>query len=901
MGTKRIYKALLHCYPAAFRQEYGNQMLLMFTEQLSEARRSGGRLRQAALWIRAAFDALTVSPKEHGHVMMQDLRSAIRSAIASPTFAMVAILSLALGIGANTAIFSLWNGLLHASLPAVQNPSELMILTNPERIGSWNGMLNGERTWLSFPEFEELRNRADIFSAMMAVQSYREDWQVRSADGDWEVAQGRLVSDGFFDVLGVRPALGRMFADTGSLNRSPTAVIGYGYWQRKFGGLPDVIGKTIALRHVTLTVIGVAPSGFIGETAGEQPDLWVPLGVQPAMRPGEDSLHDVSPTKNMWLHVFGRLKPGATPAQAEAQSNAIFQANLASFYGAVSAENHEALNQYLKIRPAGRGVSAARRAFSDSLTALLAAVGLLLLIACANLANLLLARGATRKPEIALRLSLGASRGRIVRQLVTESLFLAVVGGVAGLATAYVLHGALARMMAESDPNFRMSFALDPIVLGFAFAVTAAAAILFGVLPAWQSTGIGAGDGLKEQSRHATGSRSRARWGRVLVSLQLALSLPLLVGAGLLARTLYNLQHVDLGYRTELLAIAHVDTDAAGFDAAHSNRYYHDLRERLQRIPSVEAATYSALGLFSHYSMSLPIEVEGRPPNGNTGRGSAMELVGPGYFSTLGEPMLRGRELLESDDAGAPKVCVVNETFARLFFGARNPVGMHVTTIAHQARTTYSIVGVAKDARIQSLKGGAAPRFFLPWTQAPTDPKAPFLVLRAKRDAQSIVEPVRHVIQQADPSLSVSYVRTLDEQLAPFTAQDRSTALLAEAFAGSALLLAAIGLYGVLSYGVVRRRSEIAIRVALGAQASRVIAAILKETAGLVAVGLVLGAGLAYAGSRTIENRLFGVAPQDPGTLALAVGLLIAVALSAAYLPARRAASLDPMTALRQE
>jgi len=391
MRAKRIYKALLHCYPAAFRNEYGSQMQLIFSEQLGATRRSG--IRQAVLWLRAALDALTVAPREHAHIIAQDVRYAIRSTAASPTFAIVAILSLALGIGASTAIFSLWNGVLHSSLPAVQAPGQLVMLTNPEASGSWLGMLDQERPWLTFEEFKQLQDHADTFSSLMAVQSLLDTWQVRSADGGWDEAHGHFVSGGFFDVLGVHPKLGRVFTEAGGDSSAPEAVISYKFWQRWFGGRSDVLGKTVALRNVALTVIGVAPSGFIGETAGQQPDLWVPLGMAPVVTPGLNWLHDTAPAKYMWLHVFGRLKPGATgaqaEAQAEAQANAIFKAGLDSFYGpAAPPERRESLNQYLKIHPAGRGVSPARDKFSNSLTALLAAVGVLLLIACANLANL---------------------------------------------------------------------------------------------------------------------------------------------------------------------------------------------------------------------------------------------------------------------------------------------------------------------------------------------------------------------------------------------------------------------------------------------------------------------------------------------------------------------------------
>ena len=575
-----------------------------------------------------------------------------------------------------------------------------------------------------------------------------------------------------------------------------------------------------------------------------------------------------------------------------------------SFYGAAALgeRRHEFLDdQRLQIHPGAGGASETRHDFTTSLTALLSAVAVLLLIACANLANLLLARGAARRPEMALRLSLGASRGRLIRQLITESLALAAIGGVAGLAAAYFLHGALVRMMAESDPAFHMSFALDPVVLAFVVAATLAAALLFGVLPAWQVTNTDAGASLKEQSRGARGSRAQIRWGRFLVCLQLALSLPLLVGAGLLARTLYNLHRADLGFPAEHLLLVRIDTREAGYETARRDTVLHDLVGEFHRIPGVRTASFSHLGLFSGGESSLGVEVEGYTPKGANDRDSALDLVGPGYFSTLGVPIVLGREILESDHAGAPKVCVINEAFAKRFFNGRNPIGMRVTSSNNDKRTTYQVVGLAKNARTQSLRGDVEPRFFVPSEQPPLAENNPTFLIRTATGTMPVMTAVRQSIQRVDAALPIMSAKSIEEQMAPLMAQDRTTAQLAVVFGFVALTLAAVGLYGVLSYGIARRTGEIAVRIALGARPGRVIAMILGETMGLVIAGLALGAGLSYAASRLIDSRLYGVAPQDPLTLALATGLLLLVALTAAYLPAQRASRLDPMTALRQE
>jgi predicted permease len=535
-----------------------------------------------------------------------------------------------------------------------------------------------------------------------------------------------------------------------------------------------------------------------------------------------------------------------------------------------------------------------RNRFSEPLTALLAAVGVLLLIACANLANLLLARGAARRPEIALRLSLGASRARIMRQMITESLALAIMGGLVGLAAAYLLHRALVRLM-----DFQMSFSLDPMVVAFVVAATLGAALLFGVLPAWQVTTIDAGESLKEQSRSATGSIGRMRWGRFLVSLQLGLSLPLLVGAGLLARTLNNLQRVDLGYPAERLMLVRIDTREAGYNAIRRGALIRDLLEQFRRIPGVRAASFSSLGVFSGGNSALQIQVEGYVPTGDKDRNSSMDVVGPDYFSALGVPIVLGRGILESDRPGAPASCVVNAAFAKQFFDGQNPIGGRITSVEDHTATCV-VAGVANNARTQNLRRDVAPRYYLPAMQFPFDIEYPIFLIRTATDSAPFLAAVRQTIQRTDASLPILYARSIQEQMAPLTAQDRAVAQVAVAFGAVALTLAAIGLYGVLSYGIARRKSELAIRIALGSRPARVVAMILGETTGLIIAGLALGAGLAYAASRVVTSQLFGVTPQDPLTLAWAIGILVATALSAAYFPAHRASKLDPMAALRQ-
>ena len=905
MRGSRFYRALLRCYPAPFRQEYGGQMQMDFADQLAQARGRGGRRAQAFLWLRAIVDALKVAPGEHWHVLAQDLRYARRALTARPGFTATAVLSLALGIGANAAIFNLWHHILHAPLPAVHEPGTLVMLSNPHASGSltggWDPRTDGPRAWLTYAEFEQLRDHADRFSSLMASQSSLSTFQVRFERGGWEEGRGRLVSGEFFDVLGVKPAAGRLFTAADDRVDASHVVISHAYWRRRFGGLP-VLGKQMQVRNATATIVGVAPAGFIGETSGQLPDFWLPIRMQPRVMPGVDRLHDTPPTKSMWLHVFGRLKPGVSGAEAEAQANAVFQAGLESFYGASPRRDGAAdfREERLTLQSAARGASVARREFSDSLTALLVAVGVLLLIACANIANLLLARGESRRAEMALRLSLGASQLRLIRQLVTESAVLAGAGAVASIAVAYALHGVLVRMLSRFSPSFELHFTPDLPSLAFLASAIVTSGLLTGLLPAWQLTRSAPVEGLRGHSRGSVGGRTELRTGRWLVGLQLALSLPLLVGAGLLARTAYNLQHADLGYAAERLLLLRVDLTGMEASAGEPGVLRQLLRERLREVPGVRSVSYSQLGLFTGGFSNRAIEVEGHTPSTDPDPESTVDVVGPNYFATLGVPLL-GRDLLETDRGNAPLVCVVNEAFARQFFKGRQPIGLHVTVVGDEGRTPYQVVGVARDAHTDDVRGSVEPRFYVSAEQPPNSSRSPTFLIRTAGDSPALVAAARASVREVNEAMLIMSAKSIQERLAPLTAQDKTTAQLSLAFAAVSLVLAAIGLYGVLSYGVARRTGEIAVRMALGAEARRVMSMILRETLSVFTTGMLAGAVLAYAASRLIGSRLFGVAPQDPLTLLLATALLLAVALSAALLPARRASRIDPMAALRQE
>jgi predicted permease len=836
-------------------------------------------------------------------MILNDLRHAFRMMAARPAFTVVAILSLALGIGANTAIFSLWNRVLYASLPAVQNADDLVMLTDPEDRGLWRGTWNtredGPRSWVTYAEFEQLRDETSVFSALMASQSSLRTWEARIDNGGPEVTHGRLVSGRFFEVLGVQPALGRVFSAAEDEGEPLYAVISHAYWQRRFAGRPDVLGKTLTLRDTAVSIIGVTPPRFVGESNGERPDVWLPLRLQPRVLPGADWLREAPLDKVMWLHVFGRLRPGVTAAQAEAQANAVFQRGLESFYGSVSSERRRVLlDQRLQLRSGARGTWATLQQFSLSLTMMFAAVAIVLLIACANLANLLLARGAARRSEMTVRMSLGASRTRLVAQFVTESVALAAVAGLAAMSVAYVLHGLLLQMLQQAENDLFVDFVLSPLVLAFALAATLVAGLAFSALPAWQLTRTAAATHLTPKTRSVGRSIGELRTGRWVVALQLALSLPMLVGAGLLVRTALNLRSPDLGFRVDRLLMATIDLGGLPPDASRRNSVLRELRLGLEQLPGVEAVTFSQLGLFSGGESTDGIRVEGSALTADGSRESAFDRVGADYVRTLGARLQRGRDIAERDRADSPKVVIVNDAFVRRFFDGRDALGKHVTTGEDDTRTDYEIVGVVGDAHTRSVRGDVEPRFLVPAEQRSSVANARTFLIRTGTRSPGTIDAVRRVMGAEAPAVSVSQIEFVDDRITGETAVERAVARLAAVFGVIALMLAALGLYGLLSYGVVRRIHEIAIRIALGAQSRSIVAMILRESAALVVAGFAAGGVLAYLGSRQIAAGLYGVAPDDPLTVGVAVVTLVVVAFAAAYLPARRASRVEPMAAL---
>jgi len=898
-----VYRALLWCYPAQFRHEYGDQMEDAFDAQLRDARRRDSTSAVAAIWARALIDLFPTALDEHHHVIRQDLRHAIRVLAASPGFTAVAVLSLALGIGANTAIFSLLNSVVMHALP-VRAPHELVILTNPNERGVGMGAQGGRRALATYTEFLQLQAQATGFASIMASMSGTDQLEARVAGGEPERVTIRLVSGSYFSTLGVPAIAGHTFdgRPEPAEGAAPYAVISHQYWQRRFGERPDAIGRTMTFRGGVVSIVGVMPASFFGETVGDQPDAWIPLAMQPIVLPGRNWLHDEpgSVEKIMWLHLFGRLAPGVSLERAQVNANLVFQQGLIAYYDSVADADTRTRyrKQHLEATPAATGASAVRASFAEPLAVMLGAAGLVLLIACSNLGNLLLARTTARVREITTRLALGASRGRLIRQLLTESLCLAIAGSVVGIGVAVLLRSGLLWLLA--DPTIALPPAGDFRTIGFVVALTLTVGLLLGLLPALRITKTEIAQGLRE-GRGIAGSIRWLRIGRMVVVGQLALSVPLLVGAGLLVRTLFNLQHTDLGYQRDGLATVRVDAQTAGYEPARQATAFSDMLARIRELPSVRAATYSNNGLFAGTDNGDRIAVEGYTPTGRGDVGSSYDAVGPAYFSTLGIPVVFGREISEQDLAAGRMVAVINERFAARFFANRNPLGLHVTQMYADERRTYEIIGVVRNSRQNRLRGEIEHRFYTPITQPAAQVHGVTFLIQPRGDEAPTLADVRTALQRAEPNMPITAARTVNTAVSARVVQDRLLAQLSAAFGIVAALLAAIGLYGVLSYGIARRTNEIAVRKALGAQQSTLMRMIARETVWLLLLGMVTGATLSIAVVRLIAARLYGLSPGDPVTFGGALAGLTLVAALATWLPAYRASRVNALVALRYE
>jgi predicted permease len=832
----------------------------------------------------------------------QDVRYALRGMRRNPVFTLVAVACLALGIGANTAIFSLFNAVMLRSLP-VSHPERLVFFQHTyERagVGALRRISSGySRASLPYATFEAFRDRARTLTGVFVFASAGTEGNGLTVDvsGRPVTADGEMVTGGYFSVLGVSPILGRAIVD-GDLNPgSPNvAVVSQKFWQRELGGERSAVGRSIAVNGLPFTIVGVAPPGFAG-VQGAVPDLWLPLRPGPALKPwGSQSASTGSIFTDRgywWCAVAGRVRPGVTRSQVQAETEHLFLQSITAGTSEISPKLPA-----LTVSNASPAFDALRRRFTAPLRILIATAALVLLIACANIATLLVARAKSRQKEIGVRLAIGASRGRVVRQLLTESVLLSLCGGMLGLLFAQWGGPALLRLIVGERQVTPLNLTPDATVLAFAAAVSVATGVLFGLTPAFRAARKDLAPQLTEAAASTTPRRGLVR---VLVASQIALSVVLLFGAGLFARTFRNLDGQTLGFAPENLLLFEVDPERGGYTGATGIALHGRLLDRIQALPGVRSASFSQAALLSGDHNTSPSATDGGlPPRQNEVH---YNRVGPRFFETMGMRVLLGRGIGPRDtDAGRP-TAVVNQSWARSYLPNENPVGHRVSIggEAFQPQRAYEIVGVAEDAKYDQMRN-APPRtvyvsYGTKWDRA----RRMCFAVRAAADPLALTASVREAIRDVDAHLPLFNVRTQRQQIDEALGQERMLAHLSSLFGGLALLLVAIGVYGTLSYAVTQRTREIGLRMALGARRVDVVWMILRESVIVAAFGLAAGVPVALALSRLAASTLFGVSTHDGATLAATVVLLSAIAAVSGFLPANRASRIDPLQALRHE
>ncbi len=831
--------------------------------------------------------------------LIQDLRFGVRMLLKKPGFTLIAIITLALGIGANTAIFSVADKVLLRSLP-VKEPNQLALVSgetvNPK---FQNSIFN-------YPDYVDYRTNNEVFDGLLAY------WQTTVRLGEGESSDKfslELISDNYFDVLGVAAAQGRVIQAEDNRNEDahPVAVISHACWQRRLGGRPNAIGQTLQLNGATYTIIGIAPAGFSGMRLEIPTEAWVPLMMRRQLLGATTSILE---RKSAWLRLVGRRKPDIVLDAAQVS----FDLTARNIWMANTTESDRKLpfnEKRILLEPGGQGLSSLRRAMGETLKLLLGIVALLLVLACANVANLMLARAASRRKEIAVRLALGAGRLRIVRQLLCESLLLALIGAGVGLLFAPWLY----RLLLAFQPGFvlgrsTLSGSLDARVLGFTALVALVSGVLFGLVPALQSVRANLIPALKDADASAAPSERRWNIRSGLVVTQVALALVLLIGAGLLVRSLQRRFAIEPGFRTENLLIVPLELPRTAYSAVNDEagkrsvdernlQYFTQVAERVQALAGVESVALGTITPFCDAIGKISVVIEGWQPKPGENLAIDNAGVGPGYHEMLGIPFVVGRGFTERDNANAPGVAIVNETFARTFFPNQNPLGKRISTDLRQQKW-LEIIGVTRDHRLHDLTEAPFPHLDLPLLQRPPGGFAR-LAVRTKLEPMTLFPTVRKEALALNAQVSIESPTTLDDEVKSTMAVARMASTLTSLFGLTALLLAAIGLYGVMSYAVSRRTREIGIRMALGAPQRSVLRLVLQQGLWLTGIGIAVGLLTALFLTRLLQSLLYGVGVTDPLTFASVALLLTAVALLACYLPARRATKIDPMIALRCE
>jgi predicted permease len=820
----------------------------------------------------------------------RDIKYALRTLRTAPAFASVAVLTLALGIGANTAIFGLIDTLMLRQLP-VRDPDQLVVLTRIQ------GGQSGEH--FSYPQVNYLAEQDDIFAGLCGFAA---DTFLIGSPGTLETTAGAWVTGEYYRTLGVTPIIGRLLGpDDDRPGAPPAAVITATYWSRKFARDPNVVGQSLLIEGVPVSIVGVTPAKFSGAIVGDAADITLAIGVVPQMQPEQDWKVSAG---GRWLKVLARAREGLS-RDALAAGLAVYWSRYlrATVSPSLTAEARgRALSSTIGLRPGATGSSPLRNEFQRPLVVLMAAVGLLLLIACVNMANLLLARAASRDREFTLRSALGASRGRLMRQLMTESAILAVLGAGVGVLLASWGSNVLIQLMTtgSTGPDGVNPIALDVgpngRVLGFATLAAVVTTFLFGVAPAWRVTFSAPAFGMNAASPRLVRPEGRvARW---LVAAQVAISLPLLIGAGLFAQTLDNLRTLDRGFRHEDVLLIDVDARRTGKDKAALRAFYQEMLAFVEELPNVKAASLSAVTPLMGGGISMPIALNGQPVRGDISGEMHFNVIGPRYFEVLGTPFVLGRDFTKRDDATAPAVAIVNEAFVRQYLKDVTPLGQRVSVVG--SPQDMQVIGVVTDAVYEDLRQTPPPTVYAAYLQSDIGADAATFEIHAPGSLAQVAAAIRSDIQ---PKLAGKplRVRTLTGQLESGLVRERLMTTLAGTFSALALSLAVVGLYGVLAFSVARRTGEIGVRIALGARQSQVLREILREAGRMVGFGIVIGLPIAWMASRLISSMLFGVTAHDPVTAVASVAVLVCAAFIAAFLPARRAARVDPLVAIRCE
>lgn len=844
---------------------------------------------------------------------MPDIRYALRQLRKAPGFSLTVILTIALGIGANTAIFTLVHAVLLKSLPVV-DPKTLYRIGDKDDCCVNTGFQNedGDFDLFSYDQYRQFRDNTPEFEQLAAMQSGNQTMTSRRGSEPAKPLQTEYVSGNYFTTFGIGAFAGRVLTDKDDVEgAAPVAVMSYTAWQSEYASDPSIIGSTLYVQGKPLTIVGIAPAGFFGDRIRSRPPaLWLPLAFEPMIQGNNALLHV---PESSWLYTLGRVKPGVSiPALQEKVSNEL-RVWLAT-QPIYTRNGASALipKQHVVIVPAGGGIQQLQQETSKGLWILMSLSGLLLLIACANIANLLLARGAARRAETSIRMALGAGRSRLIQQLLTESMILSIIGGLAGLIVAYA--GARTILVLAFPRAHHMPVETSPSlpILGFAFGLSLLTGLIFGVVPAWITSRSDPADALRGLAR-TTGDHSSFTQ-KSLIVVQAALSLILLVGAGLLTKSLNNLQHQNFGIQTANRYVVHIDPHGAGYTPETLPPLYQSLEQRFGSIPGVESVGLALYSTLEGNNWGEGVYVQGRPePGPEEHNGSSWDRVNPQFFKTVGQPVIRGRGFTDGDTATSQKVAVVNETFVKKFFPNEDPIGRHFGIFQHKYAGEFEIVGIVADAKYSSPHGTMRPMYFRPLTQrmevtegseGMAETGSLFInsiTLLFRGQPQNVDRLVRRTLEDINPNLTIFDIRSLDDQIGQNLGQEKLMSRLTMLFGVLALLLAAVGLYGITAYSVARRTNEIGVRMALGADRSRVLRLVMRGAFAQVGLGLLIGIPMVLLGGRIIADQLFNVKPYDPLSIAIGVGVLTVAAAIAGLIPAARAASIEPMKALRME